>query len=124
MSAAKRKGSTFEAQVVGYLQEHGFPQAERRVMGGSRDRGDVAGAPGWVLEVKAARALDLAAALSEAQREAAHAGTSKYAAVMKRRLHPVGDSYAVLPLHLFAELIREHQRAEDPMSSGLPGVAP
>ena len=63
MSAAKRKGPAFEGQVVSYLREHGFPQAERRVMGGSRDRGDVAGVPGWVLELKATRALDLAEAL-------------------------------------------------------------
>lgn len=124
MSAAKRKGSAFEAQVVGYLREHGFPQAERRVMGGSRDRGDVAGVPGWVLELKATRALDLAEALREAEVEARHAGVTRSAAVLKRRMHPVRDSYAVLPLHLFAELLREHRRAGDPMSHPTRGRTP
>jgi len=109
MSAARRKGSAFESAVVRYLAEHGFPACERRVMGGSRDRGDIAGVPGWVLEVKAARQLNLAEALREAEVEAAHAGTVRFAAVLKRRSHPVSDAYVVLPLHLFADLLRERQ---------------
>lgn len=109
MNAARRKGSAFEAQVVHYLVEHGFPDCERRVMGGSRDRGDVAGIPAWTLELKATRQLDLAGALREAEVEAAHAGTSRYAAVLKRRMRPVGDAYVVVPLSIFAELIQGSQ---------------
>lgn len=124
MSAAKRKGSIFEAQVVGYLREHGFPQAERRVMGGSRDRGDVAGVPDWVMELKATRALDLAGALREAAVGARHAGVGRYAAVLKRRQHGVADSYVVMPFHLFAELLAQGQPSADPMSPEPPGMAP
>jgi Holliday junction resolvase len=109
MSAARRKGSAFEAEVVRYLAEHGFPDCERRVMGGSRDRGDIAGVSGWVLEAKATRTLDLAGAMTEAKREAVNAGTARYAAVLKRRSHPVSDAYVVLPLSVFAELVRGGQ---------------
>jgi hypothetical protein len=109
MSEARRKGSAFESAVVRYLAEHGFPDCERRVMGGSRDRGDIAGVSGWVLEAKATRTLDLAGAMTEAKREAVNAGTARYAAVLKRRSHPVSDAYVVLPLHLFADLLRERQ---------------
>jgi Holliday junction resolvase len=49
VSASKRKGSTFERAVVEYLADHGFPQAERRVSNGTKDRGDVAGVAGWIL---------------------------------------------------------------------------
>ena len=105
MTAAKRRGSRFEADVVDYLAGHGFPLAERRVMGGTRDRGDVAGVPGWTLELKAERSLDLAGALSEAKTEAANAGTLDYAAVLKRRNHPVAAAYVVLPLDRFAHLL-------------------
>ena len=66
MGIAKRRGSKFETDVVAYLATHGSPAAERRVMGGSRDRGDVAGIPNWTLELKADRALDMAAAIREA----------------------------------------------------------
>lgn len=109
MTSAKRKGSAFETAVVAYLAEHGFPLAERRVMGGTRDRGDVAGIPGWTLELKATRDLDLAGALTEAKTEAAHAGTLDYAAVIKRRMHPVGSAYVVLTLDRFTHLL--HRKA-------------
>ncbi|HVC04929.1 MAG TPA: hypothetical protein VND88_09660 [Candidatus Acidoferrales bacterium] len=105
MTAAKRRGSRFEADVVAYLAEHGFPLAERRVMGGTRDRGDVAGVPGWTLELKATRVLDLAGALHEARAEAMNAGTIDFAAILKRRNHPVAAAYVVLPLANFAHLL-------------------
>jgi hypothetical protein len=105
MSVARRKGSAFESAVVAYLAEHGFPDCERRVMGGIRDRGDVAGVPGWTLELKAERSLDLAGALTEAQLEAVHAGTANFAAILKRRSHSIADAYVVLPLSAFASII-------------------
>src|SRR5487761_1143000 len=70
MTAGKRRGSAFESAVVAFLAEHGFPAAERRVMGGTRDRADVAGIPGWTLELKAEHSLDLAGALTEAKAHA------------------------------------------------------
>ena len=65
-----KKGPLAEAQVVACLQEHGFPYAERRVMGGRNDRGDVAGIPGVVIEVKNQTAMDLAGWVDEAGTEA------------------------------------------------------
>jgi hypothetical protein len=78
-------------------------------MGGTRDRGDIAGVLGWTLEAKNAQALDLSGALTEAHFEAQHAGTRWYAAILKRRRRPTGDAYVVMPLHLFADLLREDQ---------------
>ena len=106
MSAARRKGSRFERDVVDYLAEHGFPGAERRVMGGTRDRGDIAGVDGWVLECKATRELDVSGALNEAKLEARHAGVADYAAILKRRSHPVAGAYVVMPLERFVYLAR------------------
>lgn len=105
MTVNKRRGSRFETDVCEFLREHGFPLAERRVMGGSRDRGDIAGIPGWVRECKATRELDLAGAVSEAKSEARNAGVIDYAAVLKRRNHPVASAYVVLPLDRFAHLL-------------------
>ena len=65
-----KKGPLAEALVVRCLQEHGWPYAERRVMGGVNDRGDVAGIPGLVIEVKNRGALALAEWVDEAVREA------------------------------------------------------
>jgi hypothetical protein len=107
VTAGKRAGARFEQQVVDYLATHGFPYAERRVMGGTRDRGDIAGVIGWTLEAKATRELDLAGAMDEVATEARHAGTRWYAAILKRRRKPIALAYVVLPLHLFTDLLRE-----------------
>jgi hypothetical protein len=96
--------------VVTYLQAHGFPHAERAPRWGAKDRGDVLGLPGVVVEVKAERALDLAAALREAQVEAGNAGVRRYLAVLKRRRRPVCEWYAVMPLELAVELLGEDGR--------------
>ena len=105
MNAPKRRGTAFETAVVTFLRGHGFPDAERRVCNGTKDRGDVAGVKGWTLECKAERALDVAGALTEAKAEAVHAGTDRYAAVIKRRSHAIADAYVVIPLKTFAELV-------------------
>lgn len=67
-----KKGSRWEAAVVAYLREHGAPYAERRVMGGSSDRGDVSGIPGVVIEAKNAARVDLGAWVDEAELERAN----------------------------------------------------
>jgi hypothetical protein len=78
-------------------------------MGGSQDRGDVAGVPGWTLELKATQRIALAEALTEAKVEAAHAGTLDYAAIIKRRNHPVASAYVVMPLDGFVHLLNRSQ---------------
>jgi hypothetical protein len=64
-----KKGPHWEARIVAYLRDHGVPHAERRVMGGGSDRGDVAGIPGVVIEAKNVASLQLAAWVDEAEAE-------------------------------------------------------
>lgn len=106
-SAAKRRGAKFEQDVVDYLREHGFPDAERRVMGGANDRGDIAGVRGWTLEVKATQRFDVGEAMTEAHKEARNAGCVDYAVIRKRRMRGTDEAYVVLPLRSFAHWIRE-----------------
>jgi hypothetical protein len=70
VSAARKKGTAAETAVVRFLQANGYPHCERRALAGSHDRGDVAGIPGLVIEVKAAARMELAAWLDEAKLEA------------------------------------------------------
>ncbi len=49
----------------------------------------------------------MAGAIDEAAKEAANAGAAWYVAILKRRRKPTADAYVVLPLYLFAELVRE-----------------
>lgn len=48
----KDKGTAAETAVVRYLQAQGALHTERRALSGTQDRGDVAGIPGVVIEVK------------------------------------------------------------------------
>lgn len=107
MSAARRKGSAFARDVCIYLRDAlGLP-VERRVDGGTRDRGDVAGIPQWVLEAKNCRTIDLSGWMDEALREAAHDGAPFYAVVAKRRMKGTHQAYVVMPLEIWAQWLRE-----------------
>jgi hypothetical protein len=107
-SPQARKGSTFERDVVAYLAGHGFPYCERHYGAGRPDDvGDIDGIPGWTLEVKNHRAMDLAGWCDEAEAERVN-GRQRFAAVVsKRRSKPVDDSYVVMSLSTFARLLAE-----------------
>lgn len=48
----KRRGTAAETAVAAYLQENGWPYAERRSLAGALDKGDISGTPGLCWEVK------------------------------------------------------------------------
>lgn len=104
-----KKGPKFEADVVTYLQAHGFRYAERRVQGGQKDKGDVGGIPGVVLELKNQNRLSLAEWVDEAEQEAVNAGVTIFAVVHKRRgKGDAGEAYCTLPLHVLTYLLADH----------------
>ena len=69
MNRAKQKGTAAETAVVTYLQAQGYPAVERRAMNGVKDRGDIAGVPGVVIEVKNCATMQLAEWVKEALAE-------------------------------------------------------
>ncbi|WP_194821279.1 hypothetical protein [Micromonospora sp. S-DT3-3-22] len=85
MSASKRKGTAWESAIVGYLLANGVPYAERRTLNGVKDRGDIAGIPGVVIEAKSAARTELAAWLDETETERRNDRASVGAAWIKRR---------------------------------------
>lgn len=84
MSASRAKGTRAETAVVDYLRANGFPYAERRALGGSHDKGDIAGVPGWVIEVKDCKAKSPGAWLEEARQEAINARVDLYCTWVKK----------------------------------------
>lgn len=80
MNRSKRKGTAGESAVVSTLVEAGWPHAERRALAGTKDRGDVAGIPGVVIECKAEASYDIPGWLREAAAEKANDG-AEHAAV-------------------------------------------
>lgn len=107
MSASMRKGTAWETAVVQFLKENGVPYAERRAKNGSKDRGDIAGIPGVVIECKNERAITLAAYADEATTEAINDDAPVAVAWIKRRgKASPGSAYVLLDgdtlVHLLA----------------------
>jgi hypothetical protein len=102
-----KKGPAWEAKVISYLREHGVPHAERRVTGGGRDRGDVAGIPGVVIEAKNAAGVALAAWVDEAEVERVNDGAALAVVWHHRRgRSSPGDGYVTMTGATLVALLR------------------
>ena len=106
MSKAKDKGTTAERDVVRYLQNW-WPAAERRALSGNKDKGDVAGIPATVIEVKAAQRQDLAKWRRETWTEMENAGAHVCVLVVKRPYKSVGQWDAYMPQTLLPDALSD-----------------
>lgn len=93
---SKAKGTTAEREVVRYLQDW-WPAAERRALSGNKDKGDVAGIPGVVVEVKAAATQLLPKWTRETWVEMENAGATACVLVVKRAYKHVSRWDAYVP---------------------------
>ena len=92
---SKQKGTRFETEIAAYLG------VERRTLGGSKDRGDLAISPNWVAECKNERQIDLAGYMAEVETERLNAKARYGAAIVKRRNKGPAEAYVVMPLRTF-----------------------
>ena len=108
VSKQRAKGTAAETAVVKYLQEHGFPHAERRALHGTADKGDITGCGPVVFEVKNHKTLDLAGWIKELEVEMLNAKVDVGAVVAKKRgTTDPGEWYAVLPFRVLVGLLIE-----------------
>ena len=121
----KAKGRNAESAVVDLARRSGWPHAERRRLEGVQDRGDVAGMPGLVVEVKSGARLDLAGWLAETERERLVDGADYGVLVVKPK--GVGETrtdrwYALLPLDAMLRLLAQAGYGDGPGSAATGGV--
>ncbi|MFF9898476.1 hypothetical protein [Streptomyces longispororuber] len=110
MSRSKAKGTAAETAVVRFLRAVGFTQAERRTLSGVQDRGDIAGLPGVVIEVKNCARDQLPAWLAEAERERDNDHASLGVVWHKRRgTTDPGAWFVTMSGTQFVALLREQQ---------------
>jgi hypothetical protein len=103
---SKKKGTKYESELVAYLRYHlERPDIERRALSGTQDRGDIAGLESWTIEAKNHNAQNFAGWLDETQREQRNAGTEYGLLVVRRRMKPVGQSFAVMTLDQLIDII-------------------
>lgn len=104
----KQKGTAAESAVVSFLHTQGFPYAERLALQGGKDRGDITGIPGIVIEVKACQEYSFNGWLKEAQVERDNAMADFGFVVAKPRLvgtTRTGSWYALMFAYEFLDLL-------------------
>lgn len=107
MSKSRAKGTAWESTIVDYLRANGAPHAERRALAGAKDRGDIAGIPGVVIEAKSAAKIELAAWLDEAEAERVNDGADLAVVWIKRRGKTcAGDGYVTMTGATLIRLLR------------------
>lgn len=107
MSAARRKGTAWETEIVRFLHEQGWPLAERRALHGALDKGDITGLPGVVIEAKSHNRHELALWWEEAKAEQKNANADTACVWFKRRdKTSPGDGFVLLDGHTYAALLK------------------
>jgi len=108
MSKAKQKGTAAETAVVNWLVSKGRKHVERRSLNGSLDRGDIAGIPGVVIEVKNCARVELPKWISELETEIHNDKADTGTVIHKKRgTTDVGYWYATMPVSIWYELIKQ-----------------
>jgi hypothetical protein len=110
MSRSRAKGTAGESAVVNWLLAKGYRYAERRALQGSRDRGDIAGLPGVVIEVKACKQWEPAAWIGELETEITNDGTPDAVGVIiikRRGTTDVGKWYALMTADQWLTLLQQ-----------------
>jgi len=114
MSKSKQKGTLAETAVADFLKQT-FPAVERRVQSGVNDRGDIAGVPGCVVEVKNQRTYKIQEWMKETETERINASADIGILVIKPNRIGVAKTnewWAVVSLETITKLIKDLQSAE------------
>ena len=109
MSKAKQKGTLAETAVADYLRQT-FPAVERRALSGVNDKGDVAGVPGCVIEVKNQRSYKIHEWMKETETERINAEADFGILVIKPNgvgVANVSQWWAVVSLETITRLVEE-----------------
>lgn len=108
MSKSKQKGTAAETAVVNWLVSKGRKHVERRALSGVLDRGDIAGVPGVVFEVKNHQRMELSAWLKELEVEMVNDKADTGAVIHKKKgTTDVGHWYATMPVSVWYKLLEE-----------------
>lgn len=126
------KGTRNETVFVRWARDHGFPWADRIPRSGARDRGDVALAPGVIVEVKAwdlSNVVPTAGQLDDWMRqtdvERRNAGADVAILVVKRKgTQDAGRWFAYLRAGTFVDVVISGARARSYVSSHFDPDAP
>lgn len=108
MNKSKIKGTSAETAVVKWLHSKGRKSVERRALHGTSDRGDIAGIPCVVIEVKNVKAMDLSQWVKELAVEMKNDKADTGVVIHKKKgTTDVGQWYATMPADVWFKLLEE-----------------
>ena len=108
MSKSKAKGTAAETAVVEFIKSKGRPYVERRSLNGLNDRGDIAGLPLVVIEVKNHARMTLSEWIEELLVEIKNDKAETGVVIHKRKgKGKAKDWYATMPVELWWELLEK-----------------
>jgi hypothetical protein len=114
MSKSKQKGTLAETAVADYLKQT-FSAVERRTLSGAYDKGDIAGVPNCVIEVKNQRSYKIHEWMKETETERVNAAANLGVLVIKPNgvgVSNVDKWWAVVSLETITRLIEELESAK------------
>lgn len=114
---AKQKGTSFETLIKRYLNSNGFAKAERTVLKGGEDTGDINGVVNpangrpVAIQCKNQRKLSLSGWLDATVEQAKRLGESTLPALVVKRAgkgeKAIGDTYVVMRLSDFVTVLKD-----------------
>lgn len=110
MSKSKQKGTNAETAVVNWFKSKGPKRknVERRSLNGIQDRGDIAGIPEVVIEVKNHARMELSAWVAELLVEMKNDKAETGIVIHKKKgTTDVGQWYATAPADVWYELLKK-----------------
>lgn len=110
MSRAKQKGTSAETALVRYLNQNGWPHAERRALASANDLGDVVGTIGLCWEVKNQKSYHIPAWLDETKIETENSRSDFGILAVKPNgvgLQSVDKWWAIMDIESMTRLLRE-----------------
>lgn len=111
--ASKAKGYAGEREFVEAAIEAGFAGCGRNgSVYGSKDRGDVHGIPGWVVQIKNVATMKIPEYLKDAKEQAANAGVSLYCLAFKLKGKHMREGVIVLPAKLWFGMLTEREERD------------
>lgn len=99
MGSNKDKGTRAETAVVRLARESGFPYAERRALTGGKDRGDITGIPGVVIQVKDVEKPSVGKWQEDTLEQKANDDADTCILVVKKKFKNVRQWDAYIPLY-------------------------
>lgn len=125
-SRTRNDGRDWERKVARYLREETELPVHPVNQGGIRDTGDLHGIPDIVVQCKDQGRYALGPWLDDARDQAAAADVSVGVVAIRRREHTAADSYVLMTLESFAQLIKDREALVDIILNaiGADGSAP